>query len=152
MKNAFLILFLFCSVCAAAQAESDSLRQTDSAPVQRRSVPVRRAPVGIQRDTMVVTRDSLVMPPPKDTISQDSLRRDSINRAKDSVYKKEITSFNKGLDSTVYNRNPFFQFKNPIRRIAKEREWNGKEGFFYSIIALLLFFCIFENRFFPLPG
>jgi hypothetical protein len=147
VRNAFLILFLFCSVCAAAQSEDDSLRQTDSIPVQRRPAPIRRTPVRIQRDTAALARDSQVVSLPKDTISQDSLRRDSINKAKDSVYKIDIASFYKRLDSAIYNHNPFFQFKNPTRQIAKSRQWNGKEGFFYSIIALLLFFAFIKSAF-----
>lgn len=31
--------------------------------------------------------------------------------------------------------------------IVSERQWQGKEGFFYSIVALLLFFAITKNNF-----
>ena len=144
VKKAIFILFLFCATCAAAQSDTDSLAQKDSVPVRKVQVkPKRKAPVRIQKDTLSsVIKDSvtLIVPPPKDTISQDSVR-------KDSIYKADISSFKRQLDSAIYNHNPFFSFKNPTRLITTERQWNGKEGFFYSIVALLLFFAVLKNAF-----
>lgn len=164
MKKAFLILFLFWSACALAQSDTSGVSQIDSVtvrenptPVPLKPVPVRRAPVRVQRDTTIIKRDTATIirdslttsptPPLKDTISQDSLRRDSVYKAKDSIYIADIVLFNKRLDSSIYNHNPFFQFKNPTHLIAAKRQWEGKEGFFYSILALLLFFAFLKNAF-----
>jgi hypothetical protein len=119
VRKALLILFFFFSAWCNAQSVNDSLQQSDSA---------------------ITIKDSLEMVPVKDTISRDSV-------IKDSIFRAEIAGFYKRLDTAIYNNNPFYQFKNPIRRITSERVWKGKEGFFYSIIALLLFFALAKNTF-----
>jgi hypothetical protein len=147
VKNVFFILFFFYGACAEAQVDGDSIRQSDSNPVQRKPAPVRRVPVRVQRDTTAVIRDSLAIMTPKDTISRDSLQRASISQVKDSAYKADFQLFRKKMDSSIYNHNPFFSFKNPVLMISAERKRDGKEGFFYSITALLLFFALLKNAF-----
>jgi len=84
--------------------------------------------------------DSLSTVATRDTISKDSIARDSVRQS-------EILEFYQRLDTSIYNNNPFYHFKNPTRLIALERQWQGKEGFFYSIVALLLFFALAKNNF-----
>ena len=118
MRKIFLILFCLFHACVNAQEVNDSLAI----------------------DSALIKTDSLSALPLSDTISRDSV-------VKDSIFKAEIFDFNKRLDTSIYNLNPFYHFKNPVRLIAIERKWKGKEGFFYSIIALLLFFALTKNNF-----
>jgi hypothetical protein len=74
------------------------------------------------------------MVPVKDTISRDSV-------IKDSIFRAEIAGFYKRLDTAIYNNNPFYQFKNPLRRITSERVWKGKEGFFLLHYCFAALFC-----------
>lgn len=80
------------------------------------------------------------MLPVRDTISRDSLIRDS-------VYQAEWMQFSKSRDTSIYNRNPFLRFTNPRPMLVTERKWNGKEDFFYAIAVLLLFFAVIKNAF-----
>jgi hypothetical protein len=98
-------------------------------------------------DSPRIAVDSLSRLPMPDTISKDSLLKDSLIKIKDSLSKRELTEFAQRLDTSVYNANPFYGFKNPTRRIVIERQSKGKEGFFYSIVALLLFFAVTKNNF-----
>lgn len=91
-------------------------------------------------DSTAFRVDSLSALPLPDTISSDSLRLDSL-------LKQELSEFTTRIDTGIYTVNPFYKFKNPARRIVIERQTKGKEGFFYSIITLLLFFAITKNNF-----
>lgn len=71
--------------------------------------------------------------------------QDTVVRAIDSLPTKHTYSFL--LDSSLYNRQPYFQFTKPIRRLASERSWQGKEPFFYATVALLIFFALVRNGF-----
>lgn len=51
------------------------------------------------------------------------------------------------LDSSRYNRQPYFSFTNPVMRLVQKREEQGKEPLFYSTIALLIFFAVVRNNF-----
>lgn len=93
-----------------------------------------------QKDSIALLKDSLSVITAVDSISRDSITRDSARRA-------EIMVFHKSLDTAIYSQNPFYRFKNRTRLIAVERKWQGKEGVFYSIIALLLFFAFAKNTF-----
>ncbi len=120
MKNCLLILFLLFSISGIAQLLPDSL---------------------INRDSLLLRNDSLSSPlPVKDTISRDSL-------VKENLRKQEFSTFLKKLDTSIYSNNTFYRFNHPIKLVSTERRWNGKEGFFYSIIALLLFFAFSKNAF-----
>ena len=156
MRTALFILSFFLSFVCLAQSSDDSLQLTDtgakkkdSAVVRARANPLRpRMNVSRARDSISRARDSIFM----DSVSRirtqllkDSILRDAVT--KDSLLQSENIIFFKWLDSSIYNRNPFFSFKNPTRRIAIERRWTGKEGFFYSIVALLLFFALAKNTF-----
>ncbi len=118
MRKLLLILTLLLSVFCHTQSVSDSLIRIDSSFI----------------------KDSLSIIVASDTISKDSVARDSIRQL-------EISEFYKRFDTSIYSSNPFYHFKNPTRLIVLKRKWNGKEGFFYSIIALLLFFALAKNNF-----
>ena len=105
------------------------------------------APDSVTIDSPRIAIDSLATLPMADTISQDSLLKDSLFKIKDSLFKRDLAEFARRLDTAVYNANPFYRFKNPTRRIVIERQSKGKEGFFYSIVALLLFFAVTKNNF-----
>lgn len=51
------------------------------------------------------------------------------------------------FDSTLYNKPPFFSYRNPLRLIVSKKQWEGKERFFYAAVALLLFFALLRNNF-----
>ena len=123
MRNLFLILFFLFSARCYTQSVTDSLVRNDS--------------------SFIV--DSVSTLAARDTISKDSIFKDSI--FKDSIRQGEILEFYQRFDTSIYNNNPFYHLKNPTRLIALERHWQGKEGFFYSIVALLLFFALAKNNF-----
>ena len=91
-------------------------------------------------DSPEVAIDSLTSVAIPDSISQDSIIRDSL-------FQRDLLEFNQRIDTATLNAHPFYGFKNPTRRIIIERQSNGKEGFFYSVVALLLFFAITKNNF-----
>lgn len=93
-----------------------------------------------QSDSNALAKDSLSILPVRDSVYQDSIRKDSIRQI-------EIAAFYKYLDTVIYAHNSFYNFKNPTRRMAIERQWKGKEGIFYSVIALLLFYAFSKNTF-----
>ena len=51
------------------------------------------------------------------------------------------------FDSLIYSNHPFYHFENPVRQLIIKRQWTGKEGFFYTTIALLIFFALIRNVF-----
>lgn len=51
------------------------------------------------------------------------------------------------FDTLLYKQHPYFKIDNPIRFIAPERVWQGKDGLFYASIGLLLFFAFIRNVF-----
>jgi hypothetical protein len=79
-----------------------------------------------------------------DSLRRDSLQRDSLRRA-DSLATVKPQRFLP--DSLLYGNHPFFRFTDPIRFPVVRRQWQGKEGVFYSIIGLLLFFAFIRNGF-----
>ena len=87
-------------------------------------------------DTPRVAVDTLLRP--------DSLRRDTLNI--DSLLPR-IAIGPQRFDTLVYKRHPFVRFTDPVRLIITEKEWKGKEAFFYSIIGLLIFFAFIRNTF-----
>jgi uncharacterized membrane protein len=74
----------------------------------------------------------------------DTLRRDTLNI--DSLLSRiEIT--NVRFDTLVYQHHPYMRFTKPVRLIITEKEWVGKEAFFYCIMGLLIFFALIRNAF-----
>ncbi len=65
----------------------------------------------------------------------------------DSLYQELQKSFYRQIDTVIYNRNPFFTFKNPVKQISERREWKGKEALFYTILLLLFLFALAKNTF-----
>ena len=157
MRNALLILSLFLSFWAVAQSTNDSLQNGDSGIKKRDSASVfqKKPAVSRKRNNSTEIKDSISRV--RDSISRDSILKlkelilkDSLSREarrKDSMIHSEETIFYKWIDSAIYNHNPFFHFTTPTRLIVTQRQWKGKEGFFYSIIALLLFFALTKNAF-----
>ncbi len=120
MKNCLFILFLIYSIKGIAQSLPDSLPQRDSATVKKDSL--------------------LALTLVKDSISRDSVINENLRR-------EEEQSFFKRIDTAVYSSHSFYKFSKPLKLVASNREWQGKEGFFYSIVALLLFFAFSKNAF-----
>ena len=119
----FLLIFISIS-CLLCQAQVvDSVLQRDSLP---------------KIDTAANT-DSLLILPVRDTISRDSVIKDSLFRLAQAALIKRI-------DTSLYNSNPFYQFSNPTKMVASVRKWEGKEEFFYAIAGLLLFFALQSLR------
>lgn len=87
-------------------------------------------------DSPRVAVDTLLRP--------DSLRRDTLNI--DSLLPR-IAIGPQRYDTLVYKRHPFVRFTDPVRLIITEKEWKGKEAFFYSIVGLLIFFAFIRNTF-----
>lgn len=71
--------------------------------------------------------------------------RDTILQAIDTPALKPTYSFL--LDSHIYNRQPLFSFTNATKRMVTEKEWQGKEPFFYATVLLLIFFALVRNGF-----
>jgi hypothetical protein len=157
VRKAIFILSFFLSLSSAAQSLNDSLPKRDTNLVKKDSSPIRlakpkvprpkdnippksdsilKARDSISRDSSLRLRDNII----KDSISGDSFKRDSIILSEEKIFLKRF-------DSAIYNHNPFYAFKNPTRHMAIERQGRGKEGVFYSIIALLLFFALAKNTF-----
>jgi len=51
------------------------------------------------------------------------------------------------LDTIIYRHHPYLRFTQPVKMIISERKWQGKEGIFYGIMGLLLFFAFIRNGF-----
>jgi len=77
--------------------------------------------------------------PRPDTTLLDSVRIDSL------LPRIELGSVR--FDTLIYKHHPFIRFTEPVRLIITEKEWVGKEAFFYSIIGLLIFFAFIRNSF-----
>lgn len=119
MKNLLLIFSTFTVFWCSGQSAIDTVAKKDS--------------------TQIID-SAAVLPVVKDSISRDSVVRDSLRQVAYVFLAKK-------LDTAVYSQHPFYKFSNPTRLIASKRVWNGKEGVFYAIIALLLFFALAKNAF-----
>ncbi len=51
------------------------------------------------------------------------------------------------FDKTLYKTHPFYHFDNPVRFIVAKKIWEGKDLFFYMVLALLIFFALIKNAF-----
>ncbi len=117
VRTLFFLILFFC--CSLLQAQSDSVVRADSLPL-----PIT---------------DSLPLQP-------DTLQKDSVVRA-DTLVKKENPPLYIRFDTALFRTHPFYRFDAPIQLIATEKAWNGKEVFFYLLLALLLFFALVKNTF-----
>jgi uncharacterized membrane protein len=77
--------------------------------------------------------------PRTDTVVRDSVAIDSL------LPRIEVATIR--FDTLVYKNHPYMRFTNPVRLIITEKEWVGKEAFFYIIIGLLIFFAFIRNTF-----
>lgn len=80
------------------------------------------------------------------TTYTDSLRLARALHYVDSIKARQVQTPLR-LDTTIYQHNPYIQFTQPVKRITSERKWEGKDGIFYCIVGLLLFFAFIRNGF-----
>jgi hypothetical protein len=100
----------------------------------------------LAQDSTIARRDTVVKKDTTAKMDSATLAKDTLAKAVDTVIVVEKKpSFL--LDSSIYNHQPFASFKNPVMQIAQEREWNGKETFFYASVLLLMFFALVRNGF-----
>lgn len=104
---------------ANAQTAVDSLGQTDS---------LRNAD-SLQRIEVLQAYSLSTVPPPV----RDTLR--------------PRLQFSFASDSFRFRKRLFFNFTNPVRYTVSEREWQGKEVVFYTVVALLVLFAAIKNSF-----
>ena len=89
------------------------------------------------QDSLQLRRDSLRIDSlRKDFLVKDSLRQDSVRQSKRFL-----------PDTIIYALNPYFKFTDPVRMTVSVRQWQGREGMFYGVIGLLLFFAFIRNGF-----
>lgn len=91
-------------------------------------------------DTLTLTdsvQDTIL--PPVDTVSIAPVKK------KDTVIIRLQHPF--ASDSFLFRNRLFFNFTNPVRYTISERNWQGKEIVFYTIVALLILFAIIKNAF-----
>ena len=119
MRKAWVVIALLLS-CVAAPAQSDTARLSDSTTRFDTSAP--------QQDSALRQADTLFQKPI-------------------DTPKVVVPVFSLLTDSTVYNKQPYFSFTNPVKRLISERAWQGKEPLFYSTVALLIFFALVRNNF-----
>ena len=128
-KYFFWILLLNISMQAQAQTETDSLPvlvDTTAEPVNVKPKPLRTKP----RIVLDISEsDSLLSP----------IRLDTISITSNTAWQ---------LPTYLFLHHPYYQFTNAGRHKISVREWNGKEGVFYSLLALLIFFALIKNGFY----
>lgn len=126
VRSLLLFAMLFCAGIASAQTSADSLRR---AADSLRRIDSLRAVDSLQRlDSLFVDSLAKVPPPIRDTM-------------------RPILRHLFAADSFRFWGHPFFSFTNPVRYTISEREWQGKEVIFYSIIGLLILFALIKNSF-----
>lgn len=64
---------------------------------------------------------------------------------KDTI--RPVLKYSFDADSFLYRDRLFFSFTRPVRYTIAEKKWEGKDGIFYSIVALLVFFALIKNGF-----
>ncbi|HEY0068269.1 MAG TPA: hypothetical protein VGB46_12920, partial [Flavisolibacter sp.] len=77
----------------------------------------------------------------------DSLYRDTVLRDSASLDSAAVPVRRYVPDTSIYAAHPFYRFTDPVKYTAQRRKWEGKEGVFYALIALLLFFALVRNGF-----
>ncbi len=75
---------------------------------------------------------------------QDSLQQ---VRRQDSVRQAGLAAYMQQVATARYDRHPYLRFTGAERRISEVKRWEGKEGLFYGIIALILIFGLLRNTF-----
>ncbi len=120
MRFCLFILILFLGYRAQAQTPADSLR--------RDSLQAARLADSLRRQEAIADSLSRVPPPIRDSI-------------------RPKLQFPFTSDSARFRKRLFFNFTNPVRYSISEREWEGKEVLFYTVVGLLLLFAIIKNGF-----
>jgi hypothetical protein len=141
-----LACFLFLARPAGAQVDTAPQRVDTAAPVQTvqppRS-PARRPQVRPRPkpDTSLLVRDSSVL-------TDSGRARDSSLFIIDTNFIPAPLVVPLRFDSILLTGHPFYQFRNPVRRMESVRvRTEGKEYLFYSVAGLLLFFALLRNVF-----
>lgn len=143
-----LILFILLSLSSMAQ---DSM--PPPLPVQNQADTVRR----VRRTNVAVPRKKRVI----DTSLRvtDSLRLDSVLGVDGLTYdtlpstipfllvNQPVLKYSFGSDSLRYENRFFFRYTKPVRYTVSVRQWQGKEGIFYTVIGLLIFFAALKNNY-----
>ena len=67
----------------------------------------------------------------------------------DSGWKPDLNqSYTEQFIRQIYRQNPYFGFFTPITRLTSDKkEFQGKEGWFYTLMGLLLLFALFRESF-----
>lgn len=73
--------------------------------------------------------------------------RDTLLQRNNATITRPKPAFSLFFDSSLFNKQPFFSYKTPLRLIVSKKQWEGKERFFYAAVALLLFFALLRNNF-----
>lgn len=63
------------------------------------------------------------------------------------VFRPNISLFRPQQDTSILLLSTFFRFTDPMRYSITIKKWQGKEAFFYSMLALLIFFALIKNGF-----
>ena len=126
-------LTLVCIIVAANNAvgqevqDSSTIPDTVIAPIVKRHVVPSKPKV--RSATFKVHKDS--------TFS--NTKRDTIRVALNNSWLR---------DSFLFTNHPFYRFTNPSRYTTNNRQWQGKEVIFYSLLGLLIFFALIKNSFY----
>jgi uncharacterized membrane protein len=146
MLRLFLLITFFLLLGSAAEGQVDSIQGSDT--VRRQTPLPRRAPPKPRRQPAMASpaiRDSVSSTPDSiNTIFPDSLGIMAV----DSNFVPLPVIIAMRFDNLLHNKHPFYQFKNPVRRMESLRvRTDGKEPLFYSVVGLLLFFALLRNGF-----
>lgn len=131
MKYFITILICVAGLAGWSQSVADSAVVLPLKPVD--SVALTRARAAQARIDSV--RQAFV---------QDSLQQ---VRRQDSVRQAGLQAFMRQVAASRYNRHPYLRFTGAERRISEVKRWEGKEGLFYGIVALILIFGLLRNAF-----
>jgi hypothetical protein len=136
-KSFVLLLIVLCCLDGFSQDSSATtiIDTTIQAPVVKR--PASRPKV-IHKDSIKVA-DSTVL------IDSVALQDSVLSFVK--IFRPGISLFRPQKDTTTLLLSPFFRFTDPVRYSITVKKWQGKEAFFYSMLALLIFFALIRTAF-----
>lgn len=106
---------------------------------------------GAQDSIQLPPTDTMSVTPPvkKPAIRKPLQRKKELAAVRDTFQQVKLKpkSTQVSIDTLLYTQHPFYKFTNPIRYAVTLRKWKGKEGIFYAVIVLLLFFAVIRNGF-----
>ena len=99
--------------------------------------------IAVQAQTVADTLPAQAVP----KIDTAAIRRDSIAqvRVQEGIRRQQeqLAKWN----ALPFTKNPFYRFDNPLYTLAEKRTQQGKEGLFYAVIGLIIFFALLKNNF-----